>query len=377
MSISCEIDFERNPLKVIHSGQQLRGIVSLKFKKQKKVCGIYIRLYGGAYASWTEFDLLNFGCDRIFCYDYTKTYTVKEEHFNERAYFLGDDSGVCVGSQRLKKSPLIFKMSPGVHSYTFDCTLPSTLPTSVEGKHGHIKYLTCVVVDVLHSEKRVFQQPFTVIKPIDLNAEPEFRNPIIAKLTTDDMQIFVLVPVCGYTPGQVINLEIDVNNKSKRSITEFGIELVREIVYSKSAKSNHHKVERVSIVKTKTRGCEKYQSEIIAANIPLPSIPPTDLTTNPILKISYFMRVVGFVNSVFFRNDNPKLEFPITIGSRPIQDDSPYSNWNNGRIPFDQHDLNKERFIYEETLRRYGAIGSNFRPTYPVFKRETSYSIQN
>lgn len=139
MSISCEIDFERNPLKVIHSGQQLNGIVRLKFRKKKKVRGIYIRLYGGAYASWVEFNWPKMQYSHIYCNDYTKTYTVNEEHYNERAYFLGDGSGIeC---QRFKKSPLIFKMSPGLHSYTFSCTLPPLLTSSVEGALFYAKLM--------------------------------------------------------------------------------------------------------------------------------------------------------------------------------------------------------------------------------------------
>lgn len=41
------------------------------------------------------------------------------------------------------------------------------------------------------------------------------------------MNIIVKTPVQGYTPGQIINMEIDVNNHSDKSIVKFSVELIR------------------------------------------------------------------------------------------------------------------------------------------------------
>lgn len=63
----------------------------------------------------------------------------------------------------------------GEHIYNFEFTLPAGLPSSFEGEFGHIRYIATVVLDIPRWPNDVFQQPFTVIKPLDLNDDPELR----------------------------------------------------------------------------------------------------------------------------------------------------------------------------------------------------------
>ena len=44
-------------------------------------------------------------------------------------------------------------------------------------------------------------------------------------MTLNNVQINATIPTSGYAPGQKIPLEIDVNNKSIKNISEFKIEL--------------------------------------------------------------------------------------------------------------------------------------------------------
>lgn len=53
--------------------------------------------------------------------------------------------------------------------------LPPGLPTSVEGEHGHIRYTARVVLDIPMWPDKTFEEFFTVIKAIDLNAIPTLR----------------------------------------------------------------------------------------------------------------------------------------------------------------------------------------------------------
>lgn len=157
----CEIGFENNPMKVIYAGQLVRGLVRLYFKKEKRIRGIYIHIFGKAYATWTK-----------YCRHF-ESYSGKEEYFNDLEYFLG--AGRCSETQSSEKLPKIFKMSSGTHKYTFECMLPTDLPTSVEGKHGHIRYIARVVINTIYSGRKIFDFPFTVLKPVDLNADPKLR----------------------------------------------------------------------------------------------------------------------------------------------------------------------------------------------------------
>lgn len=53
--------------------------------------------------------------------------------------------------------------------------LPAGLPTSVEHEVGHISYGARVVMDIPLWVDTEFKEHFTVIKPINLNADPLFR----------------------------------------------------------------------------------------------------------------------------------------------------------------------------------------------------------
>lgn len=47
----------------------------------------------------------------------------------------------------------------------------------------------------------------------------------LLSLKLNNVTITATMPTSGYAPGQVIPLQIDVNNKSSRNISEFKIEL--------------------------------------------------------------------------------------------------------------------------------------------------------
>lgn len=67
------------------------------------------------------------------------------------------------------------RLNPGVYHYTFQCMLPPELPTSVEGYFGFIRYTVRVVLDFRPHIDTKFEQPFTLIKMINLNDDPALR----------------------------------------------------------------------------------------------------------------------------------------------------------------------------------------------------------
>lgn len=63
----------------------------------------------------------------------------------------------------------------GEHNYEFQFRLPANLPSSFEGDFGHIRYIATVVLDIPNWPDDEYQQPFTVIKPLDLNDDLELK----------------------------------------------------------------------------------------------------------------------------------------------------------------------------------------------------------
>lgn len=82
-----------------------------------------------------------------------------------------------------------------MYNYTFEFILPSDIPSSIEGTHGHIKYSVRVILEVpgwLNTKD--FYKEFTLIKALNLNEIPHLRvtHPIYLfnKLKINDLFLF-------------------------------------------------------------------------------------------------------------------------------------------------------------------------------------------
>lgn len=66
-------------------------------------------------------------------------------------------------------------MAAGSYDYSFEYKLPYEMPTSFEGKYGHIRYAACVVLGIPMWSDEEFEEPFTFIQTIDLNVNAALR----------------------------------------------------------------------------------------------------------------------------------------------------------------------------------------------------------
>lgn len=117
-----------------------------------------------------------------------------------------------------------------------------------------------MILDIPFWLNKVFEEKFTVVKAVNLNDDPANRvihlilNSFKENLTkfflnffhlqeavvvennhkfwpscfsSGSVDICVRMPVSGYTPGQTINLDMNVNNKSNKQISEFSVKLIK------------------------------------------------------------------------------------------------------------------------------------------------------
>lgn len=63
----------------------------------------------------------------------------------------------------------------GDHQYPFEIQLRPRLPTSYEGKHGHIRYITTLHIDRTAKKLDPLMETFTVINPLNLNSSSSYR----------------------------------------------------------------------------------------------------------------------------------------------------------------------------------------------------------
>jgi len=62
-------------------------------------------------------------------------------------------------------------MEAGTHKYPFSFTLPPTVPSSYEGHHGYVRYITTATMDCPQEFDPVTLSAFTVLSVLDLNLE--------------------------------------------------------------------------------------------------------------------------------------------------------------------------------------------------------------
>ncbi|XP_055295698.1 arrestin domain-containing protein 17-like [Sitodiplosis mosellana] len=307
MSATCVIEFEDNPRKIIYAGQLLRGMVRLNLTENTNVRSVYVRIKGKAFASWKS------GKTKV---------EAKEKYLDEKMYLVGS----YVAGE--------ISLEAGMHEYAFEFIMPSSVPSSIDGKIGHIKYTVRVVLDVPLWMSKVFKEEFTLIKALNLNDQQSLRQPLTVEEISgvlpfclqcfDRNRIYILAraPVSGFLPRQTVNLEINVQNRSSVAISHFTIELIQLITYLKDYdccgyKSNYKKQEEKSLFTGTSDGCNEVEYKTIHIAAEIPPTPPTEILMSKVVKVTYLIRVKACTPLLY---KNVILNLPITIGSYPFQD---------------------------------------------------------
>lgn len=151
------------------------------------------------------------------------------------------------------------------------CQLPEDLPTSLEGTFGSIRYAAIVTINVPIWPDKIFEKVFTVIKPVNLNEMFELKvninetqysyieiitmaysnfifhkNVLLQKdsisvekrkefyvccllfcFKTLPLNIVAKLPATGFTPGQRIDLILEVENQSSKNVKNFKVEFFK------------------------------------------------------------------------------------------------------------------------------------------------------
>ncbi|XP_055295696.1 arrestin domain-containing protein 1-like [Sitodiplosis mosellana] len=314
MSATCDIEFENNPRKIIYAGQLLRGTVRLNLTENFNVRSVYVRIRGKAFASWNSVE--------------TKV-EVNEDYLDKKMYFVGS-----------RESTSKINLEAGVHNYTFEFMLPSNVPSSIEGKYGQIKYTVGVVLDVPLWTNKVFKEPFTLMKALNLNDYPSLREPLIGEkikgvypfcfgfFCPKTITITARAPVGGFLPRQTVNLEIHVQNQSSVDVYKFTVELIRLISYSREykycgCKSNYGKKEEKCLFSKTIDGCSGKEEKMFHLDVDIPATPPTEIAWSKGITVTYLIRITAFMPGLY---KNRSLYLPITIGSYPFQDQTSHDD---------------------------------------------------
>ncbi|XP_037906254.1 arrestin domain-containing protein 2-like [Hermetia illucens] len=99
-------------------------------------------------------------------------YRAHDQYLSSGTYVLGQEGGESID------------LHPGTYSYNFQVALSPQLPSSLEGKYGHICYQVVVTIDRPWRFNDVFKKPFTVLYSLDLNQNFTYKAPIYLEVET-------------------------------------------------------------------------------------------------------------------------------------------------------------------------------------------------
>jgi Arrestin (or S-antigen), C-terminal domain/Arrestin (or S-antigen), N-terminal domain len=215
------------------------------------------------------------------------------------------------------------ELTAGQHKMNISYMLASNLPTSFKCRNGSIKYKIQMIVERTWKKNPVFEFPFTVIRPLNLNTEAALlKTPLTEELsknftldfTSEPLFMSASIPFRGYVPGQTIHLEILVNNQSKTRVKEIKVSL-KKIVSLCSTKPRKAVKEliipegKVFTDPVPVLTLQNFKKEIV-----VPSLPP-NISNSQVLSVRYELRVKAVTSGL---SRSPKLVLPITIGTVPF-----------------------------------------------------------
>lgn len=241
-----------------------------------------------------------------------RTFRGEERYINYSTFLSGDPDGDLI------------EIPIGNYSYKFACHLPTTIPYSIEGEHGSIRYKVDAKLEVpwtlIDLQSKL---PFTVVRNEDLNAFPELRlaqeveeikkfcwgwcgsRPLVVKIR---------IPKCGFALGENVPISLHYCNDSNTNIDYTNIALIKKEKFICSDPVTKDRAKKVKVFESLADGVRKNSELKIDHCLQIPKdLPTSNRKYSQVLQISYELKIV--VSTAGCCSSSPILKFPITIGN--------------------------------------------------------------
>nr|XP_014342090.1 PREDICTED: arrestin domain-containing protein 1 isoform X2 [Latimeria chalumnae] len=202
----------------------------------------------------------------------------------------------------------------GEHNFPFQFILPVTAPTSFEGRFGKIFYQIRATIETPRFCKNYkAQKGFYILNLLNLNEIPEIEQPNTVSTTkkfkymlvkSGSLMLTVTSNLKGYTPGQVIQLQTDIHNKSGKDTGSILASLIMKAVYkSKNSVYDLRRIAEVEGSSVKAWKRAEWREQII-----VPPLPQSFLHGCSLIDIDYFIKVS-------LRTPDVSVTLPLYIGN--------------------------------------------------------------
>jgi len=294
------------------AGERLNGSLFIVTTRPLEIHDLDVEVEGTEATRWVEHK--------------TRTYTdsngqTQTEHYDElreeHHHFLKDK--FCIPLCPPGSAALV---PPGNHQFPFSYPLPPGIPSSFSHAHGSIRYTLKSILekpgmDVKseklevpvhgHTSLPLLMQAHT---PASLFKEKTFNKCfLLCCVQTPPLRLNVDLPQTHYVPGEVIPLNLRLENHSGKAINALKATLVKHMLF----RAGHHtKNESVTVLNVQLHNhVHDVAVNLSDRQLPVPS-DLIDLTQKcRLIEVTYVLRVEVVMDETFALN--PVLEAPIVI----------------------------------------------------------------
>ncbi|CAI5440890.1 unnamed protein product [Caenorhabditis angaria] len=294
---SFQIEFINSPHGVYFQGQTIDGRVIFDTKQIDKIRSLQIYIRGFAKTRWS-ISTKNHKYNEPNSHTISSKIEYLEASDNEAIFWNCVDD-----SDELPRGTMIFP---------FKFQLPLNLPPSFEGFHGHIRYSIHVELDRVVPISDLNRIP-TAIKPIEKTIS---RNFGFGETWQENGPIFltVIVPKTGFVAGQLIPIQISIENNTQRKNLKIRAKLLQIATFKADDFDNITRIKHSDRKIAQARKQLYFKWPVLRDRIYLriPACVPS-FTNCPILSVEYFLCI-----KIDLKKGSLKCEFPIIIGTLPL-----------------------------------------------------------
>ncbi|XP_075934260.1 arrestin domain-containing protein 1a [Anarhichas minor] len=205
-------------------------------------------------------------------------------------------------------------MKQGEHTFPFKFLIPESAPTSFEGNYGRIVYRVRAFIETPRFGKDYnTEKAFYLLRLLNLNEVPDIWGTCSSEvkqefsymlLKTGTVVLKAQSNMKGYTPGQIIQVLVNIHNQSGKTTGNMAASLMQRVTYE--MKRPTHDVRAIAEVEG---GVVKAGKELEwKEQIIVPPLPQSSLAGCDLIKIEYYVKVS-------LKSPDVLLTLPIHIGN--------------------------------------------------------------
>ena len=312
--LEIELHNNHNPDRPYVPGDTVSGKVILIVDSAYKAQALKLKFGGKEHVHWSEIRYHKYGTGENRRTDRETVYYVGNETLFQNEIILagnGDDD---------------FTLPPDRYEYPFRFQLPPQLPATFSSSFGSISYqLDVIIKRSWYKANDKASKALVVCGIYDLNQNGDASQPgeAIGNKTvcclcwaSGPIVAVIDIPRKGFVPGDVIPVQVEIQNNSTRDILEIKLALVQVVVhtagshYGKSSRTLNNQVATASRDGVQPGQSDTWRGDLLT----VPHVQPTT-TGKHIIDVWYHL----YLEVRIAKARNLKLILPVYIGTVPLR----------------------------------------------------------